>query len=89
MVLGVFMNQEKLISKLKRFKIPDSEYSLWEPHSHDSLYLEKADMCWNVYKCFGDGRRKNLGEFYSESDAMSYLFYLLMKNHYDIKKRWW
>jgi len=83
------MNKEKLMEKLKWFKIPDSEYSLSEPYSHDSLYLEKLDMCWNVYKCYGDGRKENLGTFSSEYDAIDYLFYLLMKKHYDIKKRWW
>ena len=27
--------------------------------------------------------------FFSEFDAIGFLFYLIMKRYYDIKKRWW
>ncbi|MDR2156836.1 MAG: hypothetical protein LBO81_03535 [Clostridiales Family XIII bacterium] len=83
------MTPGKLKEKLGRFKIPESEYSLSGKQPRHCLCLEQSEVGWAVFRCTDAGDAKNLGTFFHEYDANDYLFYLLMKKHYDIEKRWW
>ena len=82
------MTRSKLKEKLDRFKIPDSDYSLSGSCTFDCLGIEKNGEIWEVYDS-KKGNKKKIGMFFCEFEANDYLFYLLMKRRYDIKKRWW
>lgn len=93
----------RLIQMLRYFKIPESEYSfsgeqkdpclgvekkksVWE--EYDRLTGEKKENVWEVYDIH-NGDKKIRGIFFNEYDAYDFLFYLVMKKHVNIKKRWW
>lgn len=77
-----------LMQKLKYFKIPKSEYSFDGGMPKNCLCVEQNGDTWEVY--YSDGIEKvNHGIFYKESAAYDFLFYLVMKKHVKIKKRWW
>ena len=95
--------EERLMQSLHYFKVPESEYSffgeqrdaclgvekkesVWE--EYDRLTGKKKEHVWEVYECH-NGEKKIRGIFFYEYDAYDFLFYLLMKKHVNIKKRWW
>ena len=80
---------ELLIEKLKHYKIPESEYSFEyrSDMAEDCIYIEHKEDFWDV--C--DNKRqenKIVGRFTGEYSAQKFLFYLVMKKHVSLKKRW-
>lgn len=74
--------------KLKHLGIPESEYSFNGEKEYDYLYVEEREDTWEVISC--DNVEKTVrGTFYKEWDAYDFMFYLVMKKHVDIRKRWW
>lgn len=115
---------QDLIKTIKKFKIPELEYSFDGGMQKDCLSVEQIEIvdngeishhvlksedgstifnicrdrfepnggkadAWNVYYT-ADGKEKvSYGAFFRQTDAYDFLFYLVMRNHVDIKKRWW
>lgn len=78
----------KLEQKLKHFKIPQNEYSFEGEKAENCLFVEQDGDFWRV--CISRDNKKTVrGLFYKENIAYDFLFYLVMKNHVDFKKRWW
>lgn len=78
----------KLLQKLKHFKIPESEYCFKDESTSEGIFVEQDKELWRV--CETHDNVKNIrGIFYNENAAYDYLFYLVMKKHVSMKKRWW
>lgn len=77
-----------LQNTLNYFKIPKSEYSFSGGMADDCMCIEKKDDTWEVYYS-NNGERTVRGIFFQEDEAYDFLFYLVMKRHVSIKKRWW
>jgi len=77
----------KLIQQLKHFKIPESEYSFNGEIYNNCLFVEHDENFWRV--CITHNNEKIIrGIFHSEATAYDFLFYLVMKRHVPLKKRW-
>ena len=77
-----------LLRKLKHFKIPESEYCFDGEIKDNCLGVEEKENIWEVYKN-SNGKKTVIGIFYNENAAYNFLFFLVMKKHVNIKKRWW
>ena len=73
---------------LNYFKIPKSEYSFSGGMADNCMCVEKKDDTWESYYS-SSGERIVRGIFFREYAAYDFLFYLVMKKHVSIKKRWW
>lgn len=85
------LQEDKLrfIQKLQSFKIPESEYMFFGELPNHCLYIEKKEEnVWEVYDS-SNGEKTVKGIFFKERAAYDFLFYLIMKKHVNIKKRWW
>jgi len=85
----ILMLRDTLVNELKHHKIPESEYSFEykSEMAEDCIYIEHNDDFWDV--C--DNKRKEnkiVGRFPREYNAYIFLFYLVMKRHVPLKKRW-
>lgn len=78
----------KLLQKLKHFKIPEYEYSFNNEKTNDCIFIKQDKNFWCVCQSYND-EQITRGIFYDESTAYDFLFYLVMKKHVSIKKRWW
>lgn len=79
---------QKLIKRIKKFKISESEYSFDGGMSKDCLCVEQKEDAWEVY--YSNGIEKvSRGIFYRKNAAYDFLFYLVMKKHVSMKKHWW
>lgn len=89
-LLGGFMSQypQELIKKMESCKIPGSEYSFDGGMAQDCLCTGRQGDAWEVY--YSDGVKKlRRGVFYRQDAAYDFLFYLVMKKHVSVKRRWW
>ncbi len=79
---------QRLIKRIKKFKISESEYSFDGGMSKDCLCVEQKEDAWEVY--YSNGIEKvSRGIFYRKNAAYDFLFYLVMKKHVSMKKHWW
>lgn len=77
-----------MISRMRRRKIPASEYSFDGGIPKDCLCVGQNGDTWEVY--YSDGAKKaTCGTFCQQKDACDFLYYLVMKKYVKIKKRWW
>ncbi len=80
--------QQKLMRRIRHFRIPESLYSFNGGIAKDCLCVEQEACAWKVY--YSDGiERVSHGIFYYPSASYDFLFYLLMKKHVNIRKHWW
>lgn len=80
--------KSKLLQKLKYFKIPENEYSFDGERAGDCIFVKRDEDLWCVVQSCS-GEQITRGTFQDESDAYDFLFYLVMKRHIGLKKRWW
>lgn len=78
----------KLMQRLKCLKISESEYSFDDKKTGDYIYVKQVENMWHVCQSQSN-KDATRGIFYKAYDAYDFLFYLVVKKHISLKKRWW
>ena len=75
---------EKIKQQLYHYKISETEYSLEGKKNEDQIYILNQDNTWKVCQ-----KNTVIGVFFNDTDALDFLYYLVMKKHVPMKKCWW